>query len=126
MENQQFSFNEPGVLNWQNYLYAQDAIVIRDEKIFIETNFMGWLPKRFELTAAQLQYAADLGWAAQEYFASQIVEAITLRIPILLEREAAKNGGGNSKTGSATQLFTPVGSNPVVYDRLLIIRFNYS
>ncbi|WP_286862255.1 MULTISPECIES: hypothetical protein [Sphingobacterium] len=126
MKNQQFSFDGPGVKGWQNYLYTQDTIVIEDEKIFIETNLLGWLPERFKLTASQLQYAADLGSAAQDYFASQIAEAVALRIPIVLEREPAEEGGGNSKTGSVTQRFTPVNSTPQVYSRLLIIKFNYS
>lgn len=126
MKNQQFSFDGPGAEDWQNYLYAQDAIVIQNEKIFIETDLLGWLSERFRLTTAQLQYSADLGTAAQDYFASQIAEAITLRIPILLEREPAEEGGGNSKTGSVTQRFTPVNSTPQVYSRLLIIKFNYS
>ncbi|MND82321.1 hypothetical protein D3C87_983920 [compost metagenome] len=126
MKNQQFNFDGPGVKGWQNYLYTQNTIVIEDEKIFIETNLLGWLPERFKLTASQLQYAADLGSAAQDYFASQIAEAVALRIPIVLEREPAEEGGGNSKTGSVTQRFTPVNSTPQVYSRLLIIKFNYS
>ncbi|MDF2514877.1 MAG: hypothetical protein K0R59_173 [Sphingobacterium sp.] len=127
MKNQQFSFDGPGVQGWQNYLYTQDTIVIENEKIFIKTNLLGWLPQRFQLTAAQLQYAADLGSAAQDYFASQIAEAIALRIPIVLQREPAEEGGGgNSKTGSVTQLFTPEGDNPISYNRLLIIKFHYT
>lgn len=126
MENQQFSFDGPGVRNWQNYLYAQHPIVIEEERIYIETDLLGWLPDRFQLTAAQLQYAADLGSAAQDYFASQVAGAIALRIPIVLEREAPEEGGGNSKTGSVTQRFTPMGGDIANYSRLLIIQFNYS
>lgn len=126
MKNQQFTFDGPGVRHWQNYLYTQSTIVIEGERIFIKTDLLGWLSERFQLSAAQLQYAADLGSAAQDYFATQVAEAITLRIPIQLQREPAKDDGGNSKTGSVTQLFTPAGSNPLTYDRLLIIKFNYS
>jgi len=126
MKNLQFSFDGPGVHGWQNYLYAQDTIVIEVERIFIQTNLLDWLSERFKLTAPQLQYAVDLGSAAQDYFASQIAEAITLRTPIVLEREEAQEGGGNSKTGSVTQVFMPMGGSPVIYGRQLIIKFNYS
>ncbi|MGJ1378220.1 hypothetical protein [Sphingobacterium multivorum] len=126
MKNLQFSFDGPGVNSWQNYLYSQDTIVIEDERIFIQTNFSDWLSERFKLTGAQLQFAADLGSAAQDYFASQIAEAISLRTPIVLEREEAEEGIGNSKTGSVTQVFIPVDGSSMIYGRRLIIKFYYS
>ncbi|OOG15740.1 hypothetical protein BWD42_23965 [Sphingobacterium sp. CZ-UAM] len=126
MKNQQFSFDGPGVQLWQNYLYAQGSIVIEEERVFIKTKLLEWLSERFQLTPAQLQYAVDLGIAAQDYFASQVADAIALRTPILLEREVPQEGAGNSKTGSVTQRFTPMGGDPAIYNRLLITQFNYS
>lgn len=126
MKNQQFSFDGPGVQHWQNYLYSQDTIAIEEERTYIMTALLSWLSERFQLTTAQLQYAVDLGSVAQDYFASQIADAIALRTPILLERASHEEGGGNSKTGSITQRFTPMGGDPATYSRLLIIQFNYS
>ena len=126
MEHLQFNFDKSGVQDWKNYLYSQTRIVIEEETIHIETNFMGWVSKRFYLNEKQLQYAISLGKPAHDYFASQLVEAIDLRIDIQLDREDEKEGGGNSKTGSAAQSFTPVSAASDESVRVLKIRFNYS
>lgn len=120
----QFPFNQVGPTDWTNDLYAATQTVIDVEIQFIQTDFINWLPQRFQLSTAQLQYAVSLGPQAHQSIASSLSMAIDNRATIVLVNDALRKGQGNSKTANSTQGFVP---NPEIPETsIMVLTFSFS
>lgn len=121
----QFPFNQVGATDWTTELYAANQTVIDDEQQFIQTDFINWLPQRFQLSTDQLQYAVSLGPQAHQSIDSSLYIAIDNKTAVVLVNDAPRKGQGNSKTANSTQSFVPDPEIPETSIMVLTFSFSY-
>jgi len=81
-----FFFNEEGLLELQQTLYALDDVQLRAEVSAMEADFSNWILLHFNLNEGQQTFFKKMDTAILNFLASQSSFAVANRLPVSLDR----------------------------------------
>lgn len=108
MKDFRFPFDNRGIQQWRELLYASSEEVILHEQQMIAACTGRWLPLRFELDDAQIVYMQSLGETSLSQIGKDINEAINNRAVITMQHDRPQPGRDNSKVSTSTKSYMPI------------------